>query len=247
MSVTLEDCFEQNEEKELLNGTNQIYCNICHMQTDAYSYNKLNTCPEILTIILNRGKGLEFNVEFQFPLTLNISKYVENKNCDTNYELIGVITHLGESSMSGHFIAYCKSPNDKKWYLYNDAMVNQIKNVENDINSRGIPYVLFYQKSNYSNEIKQNENNNLKGNNIKLKLIFIYNNIEHPIEINDNKTTVMVIQELFELYPDIPKKNVSFYIEKGGYMFELDMKKKILENGLKNEDKIKIIIKSNSN
>ena len=50
MNVTLEDCFEQNEEKELLNGPNQIYCNNCHRQSNAYSYNKINTCPEVLEV-----------------------------------------------------------------------------------------------------------------------------------------------------------------------------------------------------
>ena len=81
-------------------------------------------------------------------MKINIEKYVIEKNYDTNYELIGVITHLGPSNMGGHFIAYCKSPNDYKWYCYNDAQVNECTNVESEINSRGIPYVLFYQRIN---------------------------------------------------------------------------------------------------
>ena len=238
INVTLEDCFEQNEEKELLNGPNRIYCNNCHMQSDAFSYNKLNTCPEVLTIILNRGKGLEFDVEFKFPFALNISKYIEDKNCDTNYELIGVITHLGQSNMSGHFIAYCKSPNDKKWYLYNDAMVSQIKNVENDINSRGIPYVLFYQKSNYFNKVNQNVININKN---VFTLYFTYNDKEFFLDINENKTTNLVIQDLYNKYNNIPRQGVQFLIQKGDVMINLDMKKKILENGLKSGDKIIIV------
>ena len=148
INVTLEDCFEQYESQELLNGQNTIFCNKCRKTSDALSYNKINTSPEVLTIILNRGKGLEFNdIEFIFPLTLNISRFVKDTNCDTNYELIGCITHLGQNNMGGHFIAYCKSPVDKMWYCYNDAFVNPAKDVENEINSRGIPYVLFYQRT----------------------------------------------------------------------------------------------------
>ena len=114
LNVTLYDCFEQNEEKELLSGPNQIYCNNCRRQSNALSFNKLYNCPEVLTIILNRGKGLEFSVEFDFPMILNIENYVIDKKCGTKYDLIGVLTHLGESGMSGHFIAYCKSPIDSK-------------------------------------------------------------------------------------------------------------------------------------
>ena len=79
-------------------------------------------------------------------MTINIDKYVNEKNKDANYELIGVIAHIGPSSMGGHFIAYCKSPVDKKWYCYNDAQVTECADPENDINSKGIPYVLFYQR-----------------------------------------------------------------------------------------------------
>ena len=53
INVTLEDCFDQFEEQELLFGSNQIYCNNCHRQSDALSFNKLYNCPEVLTIILN--------------------------------------------------------------------------------------------------------------------------------------------------------------------------------------------------
>ena len=118
-NVNLEDCFEQFEEQKLLYGYDQIYCYNCHRQSNASCFNKLYNCPEVLTIILNREK----DVEFQFPLDLNINKYIIDKNCETNYELIGALIHLGYSEMNRHFIAYCKSPVDKKWYHYNDVEV----------------------------------------------------------------------------------------------------------------------------
>ena len=86
-------------------------------------------------------------------MKFNISKdIIEKKTDDTNYELIGVIVHLGESSMGGHFIAYCKSLVNKNWYFYNDAIVQKCVNPEEEINSRGITYVLFYQKIKISKE-----------------------------------------------------------------------------------------------
>ena len=108
------------------------------------------TCPEVMTIILNRGKGLEFDVNFEYPLFINIDKYITNQSSLGNfkYELIGVLTHFGPSGMSGHFIAFCKSPVDDNWYCYNDSIVSTCEDprYENNGDIEGIPYVLFYQK-----------------------------------------------------------------------------------------------------
>ncbi len=45
--------------------------------------------------------------------------------------------------MSGHFVAYCKNSRDKKWYKYNDSMVDECK--RKDEYKEGMPYILFYQ------------------------------------------------------------------------------------------------------
>ena len=230
-NVTLEDCFEQNEEKELLSGPNQIYCNSCNRQTDALSYNKLYNCPEILTIILNRGKGLEFDVEFKFPMNLNIKKYVIEKNCNTNYELIGVLTHMGPSGMSGHFIAYCKSPVDKKWYCYNDAEVTQCIDPINQINANGIPYVLYYQRFSSS----------MNNYNPEFILYFTYDGKEGFVEIKENTQFINIIKQIYNKYSWIPKQGVGFYINKNNDMIELKINENLNENGLKNGDKIIIV------
>ena len=44
--------------------------------------------------------------------------------------------------MGGHFIAFCKSFVDQKWYKYNDAMVNNSSFQE--ASTTGVPYILFY-------------------------------------------------------------------------------------------------------
>ena len=62
------------------------------------------------------------------------------------YSLYGVITHIGQSGPSAHFVASCKSPIDNKWYRYNDAMVNPITNIHKEVIDFGTPYILFYQK-----------------------------------------------------------------------------------------------------
>ena len=142
--LSLYDCFKNNKNSEELTGANQIYCNPCQSNQDGVMFDEIHQAPNVLIIILNRGKGNTFKCELDFPKDLDLSQYISNPESPKLYELIAVISHLGESSMEGHFIAYCKHF-DGSWYLFNDSIAKQDegKGVYN-----GIPYILFYQKKN---------------------------------------------------------------------------------------------------
>jgi len=140
-SVTLEDCFENEVSETDFKDENQIFCNKCGKMCNAKGISKIYSSPYILILILNRGKGNQFDCDVDFKETLNIKKYVERNDCPTDYELIGVISHLGESSMSGHFIADCKHF-DGKWYSFSDSSVT---GPSNNYTKKGTPYILFYQ------------------------------------------------------------------------------------------------------
>ena len=147
-SVTLEDCFNYNEKIDTFQGQNAMYCNFCKLQLTSFYQTKLFTGPEILILVLNRGKGIEFNVKLEFDLFIDITKYIELTEINGwKYELIGVVTHLGESGASGHFIAYCKSPIGGGWYQYYDELVFEVKDFK-QIRDYAMPYILFYQKMN---------------------------------------------------------------------------------------------------
>ena len=139
--LTLINCFEDFEAEDLLTGQNQIYCNFCNRSSDASTKTEIFKSPNVLIIILNRGRGNVFECDVDFGLELNISNFAKKNDSPKDYKLIGVISHLGESSMEGHFIAFCKHFDDN-WYLFNDAIVSNIS--EKDI-FRGTPYILFYQ------------------------------------------------------------------------------------------------------
>ena len=106
----------------------------------------LVTRPEILILLLNRGKGIEFNVKINFNYEFNLFNYIQYNNSGYDYKLIGVITHMGESGMGGHFIAYCCDPLFEKWYKYNDAIVSEVVDFQNEVINYAMPYLLFYQK-----------------------------------------------------------------------------------------------------
>ena len=143
--LNLYDCFNYYQKIDFFSGPNKIHCNFCNSLQDANYCNILYSTPTILCIVLNRGKNnADFKEKFMFSAELNLSYYVdENKNM-ANYYLIGVICHIGDSSMSGHFFSYCRSHKDNPWYKYNDAIVTQCN--ENEIFNAVTPYILFYHK-----------------------------------------------------------------------------------------------------
>ena len=147
-SVNIYDCFEYNQKLEFFTGENAMYCNQCKSQLPASYNTTLYTIPEILIIVLNRGKGIEFNVKLEFDEQLNLFNFIYHKEFGFLYNLIGVVTHLGESGASGHFIAYCKSPIDNGWYRYNDDLVTKVTNFKKEIIDYAMPYILFFQKNN---------------------------------------------------------------------------------------------------
>jgi len=264
MFVSLDNCFEYYQEKESLSNANQIYCNNCHILSDATTGNKLFTCPQVMTIILNRGKGLEFEVNFEYPPYINIDKYVVTKpssGTTYRYELICVLSHYGDNNMSGHFIAFCKSPVNGKWYCYNDAIVTETDEPKNQNNSNfdGIPYVLFYQRTDldkiqksYNNNISKNwvsnrnykteeANNKNNDNNNKIFLYFYYNENEYFLEVEDEKITIKnLINKLKTNNKDIPR-NFSLYFQTAEDFLALENYKTIKDYDIQNGSKLTII------
>jgi len=147
--VTIYDCFNYNQKTELFTGQNRNYCNICKQLFDSNYCSKIYKSPNILILILNRGKGNMYDVKLDFSEEIDITQFVlRNDFSQIIYNLYGVITHIGQSGPNAHFVASCKSPIDDEWYRYNDAFVNQITNFQKEVIEFGTPYILFYQKNN---------------------------------------------------------------------------------------------------
>ena len=144
--VDIYQCFEFDRRTCLMSGDNAMYCNICQISTPCNICTNLVYGPNILIIILNRGQGKQFDVKLNFYEELNLNNYIEKPETGVNYKLIGVITHLGESGMSGHFIAFCRDPNNNTWYKFNDAIVSPVENFKSEVIDYAMPYLLFYQK-----------------------------------------------------------------------------------------------------
>ena len=148
-AVTIYDCFDYDRKVNFMYNENSMYCNYCKQNTNCNMCTCLTTGPEILILLLNRGQGIEFNVKIYFMEDLDLSNYIQLKNTGVKYKLIGVITHIGESGMGGHFIAYCKDPISQSWNKYNDAIVSEVQDqdFQKEVINFAMPYLLFYQKS----------------------------------------------------------------------------------------------------
>ena len=143
--VDLYECFNYYGNIELMTGDNQMYCNICQRNCDAFYGTSLYSLPNYLIINLNRGKGAVYECKVIYPEKLNLLNFVtyQNEKGKTYFELYAVISHIGPSSMSGHFVAYCKHHLDNKWYKYNDSIVTPCTK-KHEYNE-GMPYILFYK------------------------------------------------------------------------------------------------------
>jgi ubiquitin carboxyl-terminal hydrolase 8 len=143
-SINLDDCFQYNEKTEFFTGENAMYCSECDK---VYNHNyspKLYYGPEILIIILDRGRGMIYSVHLEFTEKIDLSQYFQMKNFGNVYNLIGVVSFLNGGQ--GHFISYVKSPIDGLWHNYNDCLVSKISDFKKQLEYWGTPYILFYQK-----------------------------------------------------------------------------------------------------
>jgi len=174
-TINFDNCFQFLSKKENFNDT---YCQICGQTGYSIYQEVIYSMPNYLIIILNRGKGNIFNCNVNIPETFYPSIYVEKEE-NIEFNLIGIVTHFGESGMGGHFIAFCKHSMDGKWRCYNDSIVTECNN---DYLQKGIPYILFYQKNSMNNNQNISQTNNNQYNNVQN----LYNNNQQMNIINNN-------------------------------------------------------------
>ena len=154
--IKFEHCFQYLKKTE---NFDQTYCQRCKKTGMSVYQEGIYMMPNYLIIILNRGRGNVFKCRVDIPEQFNSSNFEEAKKNNYIFDLIGVVSHFGESGMGGHFIAFCKHYLDNKWRCYNDSTVVEC---QNDYLTKGIPYILFYKNSsvnNNQNVIKNNFNN----------------------------------------------------------------------------------------
>ena len=244
--VNLITCFEHYSLPSNFTGENQLYCNYCKGLRDSECKNILFSLPPVLVLILNRGKGKSFDCEVDFPELLNLQNFINYQKSISEYRLRGVISHLGESGMSGHFIAYCRHRINDKWYCYNDATVTQCQDQKNGF-MIGTPYILFYETIN-------NQNNVLFDNFIDPNLIRDnmnnFNSNINPFFNNFNGSNNMnLINNEINLINTNNSNNASFNMQINDQMINSNINNfnNFSFNNMNNENNNNISFQSNNN
>jgi ubiquitin C-terminal hydrolase len=138
--------FKDFIKTEKMSGDNQCYCQFCKGLRNALVSTKVFLPPIYLLINIDYGKNkIYLPSSINFGSVIDIKDFIDNnyKGC-TQYKLISVTTHIGQSGNGGHYISYCRDSNDK-WYEFNDSSVSQINSEEIYYYT---PYLLIYKREN---------------------------------------------------------------------------------------------------
>ena len=144
--ITIKDCLQYYRSERQQN----LICEKCKRKTDHTGITTIYCSPNNFIFSLDR-KDLDqnlLNIQFNIEEKINISNFVYNKACLTQYQLIGIVSY---STTENKYVSFCMSPVDSQWYMYNDENVqmiqlNQIISFHN-INRQYIPCLLAYKSS----------------------------------------------------------------------------------------------------
>ncbi|KAJ2609628.1 hypothetical protein H4S08_003960 [Coemansia sp. RSA 1365] len=147
--ITLEDCLAEFTRPEQLGEEDPWYCSKCKEHQRATKKFDLWRVPEILVVHLKRFEHSrawrdKIDAFVDFPLRgLDLSRTVVGPNgSKLMYDLHSVCNHFGGMG-GGHYTAYALSPEDAKWYDFNDSHVSEVSDSESVKSAAA--YMLFYR------------------------------------------------------------------------------------------------------
>ncbi|XP_064399096.1 ubiquitin carboxyl-terminal hydrolase 4-like [Halichondria panicea] len=148
-NIQLMDCFELFTVKETLGKDDEWYCPECKEHVQASKKFDLWTLPDVLVIHLKRFSYDKYwrdklDVLVDFPVSgLDLSSLVRCPDApEPVYDLYAVSNHFGGMG-GGHYTAYAKNKNNKKWYNFDDSHVSE---TTEDRLVSSAAYVLYYRR-----------------------------------------------------------------------------------------------------
>jgi ubiquitin carboxyl-terminal hydrolase 4/11/15 len=150
-AITLEDCFAQFSQSEVLDEQNQWLCPHCRQFVCASKTMDIWSVPRVLVVHLKRvvtsgyhTRKLETIVDY--PNELDMSRFVvgPQKNSPVIYQLYAVSEHMG-SLGGGHYTAHALVQDNGKsqWFDFNDSSAWEAR--QEDAHGMSA-YLLFYQR-----------------------------------------------------------------------------------------------------
>ncbi|KAJ1799053.1 hypothetical protein LPJ59_002096 [Coemansia sp. RSA 2399] len=148
--VTLDECLSEFMRPEKLGEDDPWYCSKCKKHQQATKKFDLWRVPEILVVHLKRFQNSrawrdKIDTYVDFPLSdLDLTQTVVGSKGETLvYDMYAVCNHFGGLG-GGHYTAYARSPEDDKWYEFDDSRVSEVRSPE-DVKTAAA-YMLFYRQ-----------------------------------------------------------------------------------------------------
>ncbi|XP_022156560.1 ubiquitin carboxyl-terminal hydrolase 9-like isoform X2 [Momordica charantia] len=148
-AVSLFSCLEAFLTEEPLGPDDMWYCPRCKEHRQATKKLDLWKLPEIIVFHLKRfsySRYLKNKLDtfVDFPIhNLDLSKYVKCNDGKAHlYNLYSISNHYGGLG-GGHYTAYAKLVDEKRWYHFDDSHVSPVG--EEEIKTSAA-YLLFYQR-----------------------------------------------------------------------------------------------------
>ena len=145
---SLEECLDVFTEAEVMEGENAWYNDNTKTYENVRKQILFWNLPTVLVFCLKRfsidGTSKETH-PIQFPLTLDMGKYVCGYNrTQHQYELYGICNHFG-NVYKGHYTNFVKTI-EGNWFHCNDEIIHKIENPAQLQSPHA--YCLFYRKKN---------------------------------------------------------------------------------------------------
>ncbi|KAA8572048.1 hypothetical protein EYC84_001974 [Monilinia fructicola] len=149
--IPLDDCLDEFGKEEILSEMDTWYCPRCKEHRRASKKFEIWRTPDILIMHLKRFSSVGYRRDkvdalVKFPIEgLDLSSRVVERQDgkDEIYDLIAIDDHWGGLG-GGHYTAFAKNFVDGRWWSYNDASVDLVKNPSSMITSSA--YLLFYRR-----------------------------------------------------------------------------------------------------
>ena len=142
--IKIKDCFFYHR---IINKETK-FCNICKMLNPMKKISNLLSSSNLFLFILDRGNSDNFDyIPFELEEKIDLSNIIESEESPSKYELFGVISATLKIDDYA-YVCFCKSPIDKKWYYYDNEIIEETQidlTISLNDGSQYIPLILLYK------------------------------------------------------------------------------------------------------
>ncbi|GMM56770.1 ubiquitin-specific protease [Maudiozyma humilis] len=174
--TNIQNVLRQYSQREMLNGANKFYCDVCSGLQEAERMVGMKDLPNTLLLHLKRFKYSEeeqaniklFN-NIDYPAHLQMASTFDPSSTH-NYSLSGLVVHLGGGPQHGHYVALCKTPK-YGWLLFDDETVETVDEADvlkfsGGTESMSTAYILMYTRTDEGEGAPVAQNASLRNANV---------------------------------------------------------------------------------